>query len=159
MPRMEVNNAASGSGQISLNILQAIRSAQTQNGLKHGDYGRYRCVLRHVGHRAWRPTGAIAACARAQRHARTLLQCTRACPLPMASAAHVPQGVLRPPPQVAVQGPQVHAREGALPEAQAGGCHDHRLEVRAGARRSAALGGARLWLWLRLWLRLQKLLL
>ena len=28
--------------QLSLNILQVIRSAQGQNGLKHGDYGRYR---------------------------------------------------------------------------------------------------------------------
>jgi len=26
-----------------LNILQMTRTAQQQNGLKHGDYGRYRC--------------------------------------------------------------------------------------------------------------------
>lgn len=31
-----------GSPQIALNILQTIRPAQQQNGLKHGDYGRYR---------------------------------------------------------------------------------------------------------------------
>jgi hypothetical protein len=40
---MEVDNAPAALGsQISLNILQTIRTAQTQNGLKHGDYGRYR---------------------------------------------------------------------------------------------------------------------
>ena len=43
---METDAAASeGSlpaAQISLNVLQTIRTAQTQNGLKHGDYGRYR---------------------------------------------------------------------------------------------------------------------
>jgi hypothetical protein len=30
--------------QLQLNLLSVIKSAQLQNGLKHGDYGRYRCV-------------------------------------------------------------------------------------------------------------------
>lgn len=45
---MEVDTAT-GAGeepvqqqQIALNILQTIRPVQQQNGLKHGDYGRYR---------------------------------------------------------------------------------------------------------------------
>ena len=45
---MEVD-AAAGAGeapakpqQIALNSLQTIRPVQQQNGLKHGDYGRYR---------------------------------------------------------------------------------------------------------------------
>jgi hypothetical protein len=31
--------------QLQLNLLSVIKSAQLQNGLKHGDYGRYRCLL------------------------------------------------------------------------------------------------------------------
>jgi hypothetical protein len=31
---------------LQLNLLSVIKSAQLQNGLKHGDYGRYRCGLR-----------------------------------------------------------------------------------------------------------------
>lgn len=34
--------AAVPATQLSLNLLQTIRTAQSQNGLKHGDYGRYR---------------------------------------------------------------------------------------------------------------------
>lgn len=29
--------------QLQLNLLSVVKSAQLQNGLKHGDYGRYRC--------------------------------------------------------------------------------------------------------------------
>ncbi|KAI8465561.1 MAG: hypothetical protein J3K34DRAFT_525289 [Monoraphidium minutum] len=46
---MEIDNAGSAEGPaaagqiaVALNLLQTIRAAQTQNGLKHGDYGRYR---------------------------------------------------------------------------------------------------------------------
>lgn len=42
---MEVDAAAQEQQQqqqITLNILQTLRPAQQQNGLKHGDYGRYR---------------------------------------------------------------------------------------------------------------------
>lgn len=49
--------------QIALNLLATIRTAQSQNGLKHGDYGRYRCGSCATGlqllpddrtmHRAW----------------------------------------------------------------------------------------------------------
>ena len=38
----EPMQAAEPLPQLPLNILQVIRAAQGQNGLKHGDYGRYR---------------------------------------------------------------------------------------------------------------------
>ncbi len=38
----EANEQLVPAQQYALNILQIIRSAQQQNGLKHGDYGRYR---------------------------------------------------------------------------------------------------------------------
>ncbi|GBF99974.1 hypothetical protein Rsub_12667 [Raphidocelis subcapitata] len=38
----EVGGEAAPQQPISLNILATIRPAQQQNGLKHGDYGRYR---------------------------------------------------------------------------------------------------------------------
>lgn len=57
-PAMEVDGSGSGvaqgvagtapaaASQISLHLLQTIRTAQSQNGLKHGDYGRYRYASR-----------------------------------------------------------------------------------------------------------------
>jgi hypothetical protein len=40
----EVPQQRSIEAQFTLNILQIIKGAQSQHGLKHGDYGRYRCV-------------------------------------------------------------------------------------------------------------------
>jgi signal recognition particle subunit SRP68 len=40
----DVVEEAAASLQLQLNLLSVIKSAQLQNGLKHGDYGRYRCV-------------------------------------------------------------------------------------------------------------------
>lgn len=46
---MEVDPAAAAEQgarlQLQLPLLATIKTAQLQNGLKHGDYGRYRCVL------------------------------------------------------------------------------------------------------------------
>lgn len=45
----ETTAAAAASPQISLNIMQTIRTAQMANGLKHGDYNRYRWVAEGGG--------------------------------------------------------------------------------------------------------------
>jgi hypothetical protein len=53
-PMEEASASAVPSELYPLNILQMIRAAQQSNGLKHGDYARYRCAghaltTRHVG--------------------------------------------------------------------------------------------------------------
>jgi hypothetical protein len=111
--------------QLALNVLQTTRAAQTQNGLKHGDYGRYRCPK--IQHRR----SARARCLR-RREVRERAPPARA--EPRAPHPRRPQGVLRTPPAVPVQGPQLHPRQGALPAAQAGGRHDRGRAVRGGLR-------------------------
>jgi hypothetical protein len=66
---MEVEGGAQAQGQISLNILQTIRTAQMQNGLKHGDYGRYRYVeiAAAQGHRLVRSRACAIARMRTRR--------------------------------------------------------------------------------------------
>eukprot|EP00882_Tetradesmus_deserticola_P030966 GHRQ01034996.1.p1 GENE.GHRQ01034996.1~~GHRQ01034996.1.p1 ORF type:complete len:125 (-),score=7.69 GHRQ01034996.1:436-810(-) len=47
-PATDVPQEAAASLQLQLSLLSVIKSAQLQNGLKHGDYGRYRWPASHV---------------------------------------------------------------------------------------------------------------
>lgn len=40
----EIQQAAAPAQRFSLKLLETIRTAQSQNGLKHGDFSRYRCA-------------------------------------------------------------------------------------------------------------------
>lgn len=39
-----VASPSSATSRVSFGVLQQVRLSQAQNGLKHGDYARYRCV-------------------------------------------------------------------------------------------------------------------
>ena len=111
---MEVDGGPAAEGpreaQIALNILSTIRAAQMGNGLKHGDYGRYRWgpaaggegeeAAAYAGGRgrgARRCDAALRGAPPSEAAVRRLTP-----PPPPPPHTHTPQGVLRAPPALAV---------------------------------------------------------
>ena len=115
---MEPANDTLPLSAVTLRLMQVIKTAQAQHGLRHGDYTRYR----------W--GDAYVACSRFPAHGGDHARacCHSVWTLSTVCSSHL-QTVLCTTPAAPIQGAQVHPWQGQVPEEGAAGQGRHRRQV------------------------------